>query len=263
MFVYKITNTENDRVYVGLTTGSLSKRWREHKSAAKTGSDKPLYRAMQKYGFDKFAIEVVHVAASAEEMREVELKMIDELGAHATLNGYNLTDHGYKIGHTNHKFGETVYNSKLTEEIVGFIRSPEHWQISNAEMLGLVKEKFLFAGKHDALRDARRGDTWKHLDKAHAPVKCGQGNRKPEATDEQKVEARKTLDEHRAVAVANSANQRRGKKGNHGKLSEDSVRGIFFSPESLMRTANNFGVSKKTVLLIKQRKSHVYLTKEL
>lgn len=263
MLVYKITNTVNDRIYIGLTTCDLKKRWKEHRSEAKTGSEKPLYRAMRKHGVDKFHIETVHVATSIQEMREVELRLIDELGTHATRNGYNLTDHGHKIGVTNKKFGESVYNSKLTEEIVGFIRNPEHWQISNEEMLAMVRERFLFDGKFDSVRDARRGDTWAHLNAAHAPVKCGQGNRRPELSDDQKSAARDVLAAHHSEAITKSAELRRGKKGSHGKLSEDAIRGIFFSPESLMKTANNFGVSKKMVLLIKQRKAHTYLTQGL
>jgi group I intron endonuclease len=263
VLVYKITNTVNDRIYIGLTTCDLKKRWKEHKSAAKTGSEKPLYRAMQKYGVDKFHIEVAYVASSIEEMRQVELKLIDELGAHTAVNGYNLTDHGYRIGNFNQKSGESVYNAKLTEEIVGFIRNPEHLGISNENMLAMVQERFLFDGKFDSIRDARRGDTWRHLNDLHAPVKCGQGNRRSELSDEQKSLAKETLATHHSAAIAKSAEMRRGKKGSHGRLSEEVIRGIFFSPESLMKTAVNFGISKKMVLLIKQRKAHTYLTQGL
>jgi group I intron endonuclease len=101
VLVYKITNTVNDRIYIGLTTCDLKKRWREHVCAANTGSDKPLYRAMKKYGVDKFRIEVVHVAESIEEMRQVELRLIDNLGSHINVGGYNLTDHGYTHGNFN------------------------------------------------------------------------------------------------------------------------------------------------------------------
>ena len=57
MFVYKITNKVNPRVYVGLTVCTLEKRWREHRSAANTGVEKPLYRAMRKHGIENFSIE--------------------------------------------------------------------------------------------------------------------------------------------------------------------------------------------------------------
>lgn len=263
MLVYKITNTVNDRIYIGLTTCDLKKRWREHRCAAASDSNKPLYRAMQKHGIDKFSIEVIYEAASIEDMRAAELRFIDELNAHVDAGGYNLTDHGHKHGTHNQSCGERRYNAVLTEGIVGFIRNPEHWQISNEEMLSMVKERFLFDGKFDSVRDARRGDTWTHLNASYAPVKCGQGNRRPELSDEQKFAAKDVLATHHSAAIAKSAELRRGKKGSHGKLSEDAIRGIFFSPESLMKTANNFGVSKKMVLLIKQRKAHTYLTQGL
>ncbi len=263
MLVYKITNTVNDRIYIGLTSCDLKKRWREHKCVAASDSNKPLYRAMRKHGIDKFSIEVIYEATSVEDMRAAELRFIDELDAHVNAAGYNLTDHGHRHGTHNQINGVRIYNAVLTEEIVAFIRDPKHWQVSNKEMLAMVKECFLFDGKFDSVRDARRGDTWAHLNASHAPVKCGQGNRRPELSDDQKSAAREVLAAHHGAAITKSAELRRGKKGSHGKLSEDVIRGIFFSPESLMKTANNFGVSKKMVLLIKQRKAHTYLTQGL
>ena len=67
----------------------------------------------------------------------------------------------------------------------------------------------------------------------------------------------------RSEALAKLSDMRRGKRGANAKLPEQTVKDIFYSPLSLLKTAEQFGVSKKMVLLIKQRKAHVYLTKEL
>lgn len=263
MLVYKISNTVNDRVYVGLTTCSLEKRWREHKCAANTGSDKPLYRAMRKYGIENFSIELLHKATSIEEMRAAELKYIQQFKSHALEEGYNLTDHGYNFGHVNRLTGDKIYNAKLTEDIVAFIRDPKHWDKTNAQMLLIVKEHFGFAGARDTIRDARRGDAWSHLNEKYAPIRVGQGNRKPPLTEEQRTKAAKTLKAHNAEAVKKWMANRVGKRGPNARLSEATVKQIFYSPETLLKTAEQFGVSKKMVLLIKQRKAHVYLTKDL
>lgn len=263
MLVYKITNTVNDRVYVGLTIGPLQVRWRQHLWAANTDVDKPLYRAMRKYGADKFSIEVIYEATSIEDLRAAEIRLIAELKAHAKEGGYNLTDHGHKYGTVDQLQGEDIYNAKLTEEMVAFIRDPAHWDKPNSAVLQMVQERFGAEIARDTLRDARRGDSWTYLNDRCPPVKVGQGKRKPPMTEERKAQARQTLDAHRTAALAKLSDMRRGKRGANAKLPEQTVKDIFYSPLSLLKTSEQFGVSKKMVLLIKQRRAHVYLTKDL
>lgn len=261
--VYKISNTVNDRLYVGLTTNGLEKRWREHRCAANVNVDKPLYRAMRLHGVDNFKIELIYEATSAEDMRQAELRYIVALKSHVKDGGYNLTDHGFQHGNESVPRGEDSYRAKLTEEMVAFIRSPEHWDKSNTAILDMLEEMFGFDGARDTVRDARRGDHWQHLNDKYPPVKTFRGARQAPKTEAQKAKSRETLDAHRAEAVALAAILRRGKRGANAKLSEDTVRSIFYSPLSLLKTAAQYGVSKKMVLLIKQRKTHVYLTKDL
>lgn len=263
MYVYKIINTVNDRVYIGLTTGSIAKRWREHRCAANIDVDKPLYRAMRKHGIDKFSIHVIYTTDCVEDLRAAEIRFIDEFKAHAKDNGYNLTDHGFCHGKTNQPSGEDLYNAKLTEEIVAFIRNPIHWDKSNAVILEMVKEQFGFDGARDTIRDARRGDLWKHLDDQYPPVRTGQGSRQPVMTGKRKEAAISLLRANHAKAIQKSAGLRKNKRGANAKLPEETVKEIFYSPLSLLKTAAKYGVSKKMVLLIKQRKAHVYLTKGL
>jgi group I intron endonuclease len=263
MLIYKITNSVNDRVYIGLTTCTLAKRWREHLCSANTGVEKPLYRAMRKYGTANFKIEVVYTATSVEDLRVAELRYIKEYKAHALENGYNLTDHGYQHGKANQTRGETVYNSKVTEDIVAFIRDPQHWDRSNQQMLELVKEKFGFVGARDTIRDARRGDAWKHLNDRYPPVRVGQGTRKSPLSEEQKAKLRASMLLHAEKIHARKVEARANKRAPNAKLSEETVRNIFYNQAPLLKTAEQFGVSKKMVLLIKQRKAHVYLTKDL
>lgn len=263
MLVYKITNTVNERVYVGLTTASLEKRWREHKCAANLDVDKPLYRAMRKYGIDKFSIHVIYVATSIEDMRQAEIRYISELKAHVADGGYNLTDHGFAHGKANQPMGEQSVSAKLTEEMVAFIRDPAHWDKSNRIVLDMVKAQFAFNGSRDAIRDARRGDVWKHLNDKYPPIRTSRGSRKAAMSEEQKAAARAILAQNHAEAIQKSSVLRAGKRGLNARLSEQTVKDIFFSQQSLSKTAQQYGVSKKMVLLIKQRKAHVYLTKGL
>ena len=52
--VYSIINTVNDNKYIGQTRQNLNKRWLYHITESKSFSDRPLYRAINKYGIDSF-----------------------------------------------------------------------------------------------------------------------------------------------------------------------------------------------------------------
>ena len=264
MQVYKITNNVNGHGYIGITQCSLAKRWREHLCAARTGSDKRLYRAMRKYGTDNFSIAVIREATSFEELQRLECELVIEHNTHAKNGqGYNLTAGGEGRDRADQKFGEAIYSSLLTEEIVAFARDPQHWNISNADVLALIADKFELDCSIDTVKDARNGSSWTHLNAKYPPIKRGRGTRNDVMSAETLKEKRENLAKYHAQAIAKAADLRRGKRGPNAKLSEQTVRDIFFHNESLNKTAAKFGVSKKMVVLIKQRKAHTYLTQGL
>jgi group I intron endonuclease len=264
MLVYKITNNVNGHGYIGITQCALAKRWREHLCAARTGSDKRLYRAMRKYGTDNFSIAVLYEADSFQELQAVERGLIASHGTYASGGkGYNLTSGGEGRDRVDQLFGEGITQSVLTEEIVAFARDPQHWNISNADVLALIANKFELDCSIDTVKDARNGSSWTHLNAKYPPVKRGRGVRHDVVSDETKAVHRANLAKHHTAAIEASAEMRKGKRGSHAKISEETVRDIFFNPESLNKTATKFGVSKKMVLLIKQRKAHTYLTQGL
>lgn len=93
--VYKITNLVNGKIYVGQTTCTEAKRWREHKCAARKQNPKlAIHRAMAKYGFDSFAMEVIDSADSQEELSRKEVEWIVKLNSGTLGHGYNLTAGG-------------------------------------------------------------------------------------------------------------------------------------------------------------------------
>jgi len=264
MLVYKITNNVNGYGYIGITQCSLAKRWREHLSAARTGSDKRLYKAMRKYGTDSFGITVLYEATSFQELQAVEKGAIAEHGTHANGGkGYNLTSGGEGRDRVDQIFGEDIPQSVLTEEIVAFARDPQHWNISNADVLALIAQKFELNCAVDTIKDARNGSSWTHLNKQYPPVKRGRGARNDVVSDETRQLQKDTLAKHHAAAIIAAAKARTGKRSSHAKLPVETVREIFFHPDSLSKTAARFGVSKKMVLLIKQRRAHTYLTQGL
>lgn len=101
MYIYKITNTINNKVYIGQTTLKYaSQRWQVHKyDAKKKHKQYPLYRAMFKYGINKFKFEVIYVAKNLEELNEKEIEFIKIFNC-LTPNGYNILHGGKNAKHT-------------------------------------------------------------------------------------------------------------------------------------------------------------------
>lgn len=93
MCIYKIINSINTKIYIGLTTVSLQQRWVGHQTQARIGNQKPLYRAMRKYGIENFSIEIVCETDSYEELGKLERYYIKEYNSRVP-NGYNISSGG-------------------------------------------------------------------------------------------------------------------------------------------------------------------------
>lgn len=262
LFVYKISNTVNDKIYIGLTTCSIKKRWREHLSAANRGCENPLYRAMRKHGIENFNIEAIYQTVDVQDLRTAEVELISTYKSHVSANGYNLTDYGIEFGDINKARGEVSWRSMLTDEIVKTIRDPKTAHITNQGMTNLICERFGKIVSRDCVRDARRGDSWTHLNDVAPPLPKRQGGRQT-FTKEAKQRSIAALKQHHSEAVKKSADMRRGQRGLNAKVSEEDVIAIFKSPLSLTKTAEKFGISVATVKTIKYRKFHKQITKDL
>jgi group I intron endonuclease len=85
--IYKITNTVNGEIYIGSTHQPLGKRWGQHIASAydDINIDKPLYKMIREYGYDKFKIELVanFPCISKKSLETEELTYIKHSG---TLN---------------------------------------------------------------------------------------------------------------------------------------------------------------------------------
>ena len=89
-YIYKITNTLNDKVYIGQTIKTVQKRFTQHKNNSNKEyfSQIVLYKAFNKYGIENFI---------CEEIEEVPNDKLDEREKYWTeyydsyFNGYNST----------------------------------------------------------------------------------------------------------------------------------------------------------------------------
>lgn len=87
--IYKITNTCNDKVYIGQTWQKLSQRFNEHKSHC---TSIKLKNAMNKYGKDKFQIVFLTLAHTQEMADHWEMHFIERYNS--INNGYNIKSGG-------------------------------------------------------------------------------------------------------------------------------------------------------------------------
>ena len=90
-YIYQITNQVNGKIYIGKTERTIQERWKEHcRDYIKDRCyNRPLYRAMRKYGLSNFTIELLEETDNPEE-REIfwiEQKSSFKYGYNATMGG--------------------------------------------------------------------------------------------------------------------------------------------------------------------------------
>lgn len=116
-YIYKITNTQNGKIYVGKTLESVEKRFKEHcKDSKKQRCEKrPLYDAMNKYGIESFKVETIEQCSEAV-VNEREIYWIEKLDSFH--NGYNATKGGDGKRYANYDLIYSLWQEgKLLKEI--------------------------------------------------------------------------------------------------------------------------------------------------
>jgi len=118
--IYLITNKINNKKYVGQSSNT-EERWYRHSVDYKRLTDRYLYRAMNKYGFDNFYFEVIEENIPIEYIGEKEIYYIKYFNTKAP-NGYNMTDGGEGSfnrvisNETKEKISKSLKGKKLSEE---------------------------------------------------------------------------------------------------------------------------------------------------
>ena len=92
--VYKIINSVNSKLYIGVTISPLDARFRGHRSdALRKKVTEQIHRAMRKYGVDKFSISLIrNDAKNFKELSEQEVAAIKKYDS--IENGYNVSPGG-------------------------------------------------------------------------------------------------------------------------------------------------------------------------
>ena len=78
MYIYKITNLINNKIYIGQTVQKNPKmRWYAHLAYARNGVKAHLYDSIRKYGKENFKWEVLQQANDIDELNILETRWAD------------------------------------------------------------------------------------------------------------------------------------------------------------------------------------------
>jgi group I intron endonuclease len=92
-YLYKITNLENDKCYIGWTGRTVTYRWQRHQDdALKHRDNRKFYNAIRKHGLDCWQVETLLEVASVEEAKSKEIELIEKFDSYR--QGYNATKGG-------------------------------------------------------------------------------------------------------------------------------------------------------------------------
>lgn len=109
MFIYKITNKKNGKMYIGQTIRPVEDRWKRHCSDALNHIlDTHFARAIRYYAPSAFTIEIIDTATTQQELTAKESYWI---------TWYDSINNGYNETSAIHKCGGNTYQGKNAEEL--------------------------------------------------------------------------------------------------------------------------------------------------
>jgi group I intron endonuclease len=92
-YLYKITNLQNNKSYIGWTGRTVEDRWQQHQKDALTHRDnRKFYNAIRKYGVASWKVETLVEVATIDEAKQKEIELIERYDSY--YQGYNATKGG-------------------------------------------------------------------------------------------------------------------------------------------------------------------------
>jgi group I intron endonuclease len=128
--IYKITNTTNNKSYIGYTY-NVAKRIQEHKLRASKPNNYPLYNAIRKHKWNNFKVEIIYQSLDKlHTLNIMEPFFIKEYNTFFDMPnswGYNLTSGGSS-------------NSTISENTIKIISENTKKQWKNVEFRNAMVE---------------------------------------------------------------------------------------------------------------------------
>ncbi len=138
MFIYKITNIVNGKIYIGQTIHSVTDRFRRHCN----GHSKNMLigKSIKKYGKENFVCETIYECVDIKELNEKEEYYILHCGSMVPL-GYNISKGGFN------KLMSEETKTKISLSNKGIPKSKEHSNKVKNRMLEIDPDYYKKLGK--------------------------------------------------------------------------------------------------------------------
>lgn len=147
--IYRITNTQNGKSYIGQTVKQVHVRFREHQwLATRPESNWHFAKALRKYPFSAWVIETIDFAFTVEEAHAKECAWIAKCDTVA--HGYNST-----LGGQGAPGYEWTDEQRLTASLNAYPRTEEHRE-AQREVLAKAQEKIVQTRQTAEYREAQR-----------------------------------------------------------------------------------------------------------
>jgi group I intron endonuclease len=257
--VYKITNTLNGKLYIGITIRPLQTRWKQHITQSRT-SEYPLHKSMRKYGIDQFTIEVIEMCIDHTTLLQRERYWIE---CYNTMipNGYNITAGGEGIFgmHRSEETKRKIANKPITPEFRQRMREIANERAQDPEYIEKLRQAN--TGKHHTaasiskIREARA----KQVFTSDAIEKRSQKNRGRVHT-EQSVANMSAAQKDRYI----SPEHRQKISRTLSLLTDEQAAIVKFDAYGLMQKeyAALFGVSAQTVNGLVRGRTYKHITRD-
>ena len=133
--IYCITNLINNKMYIGQTSRIYQERWKEHlESARDLNNQRPLYRAMRKYGVENFSFSIIE-SCPDDKLNAREQYWINEkqtwMAEHPEI-GYNLTCGGDGGTKYSYDYIKLLYKDGMTQSEIREELQCDPWVIRQA-----------------------------------------------------------------------------------------------------------------------------------
>lgn len=115
--IYLLTNTINNKVYIGQTWNNLDSRFGYNGEGYKNSTI--LYSAIQRHGANNFKYSILATAETQEDANKIEHQYIEQYDSKNQEKGYNIKDGGSVGKHseeTINKISETMKNKEWSPE---------------------------------------------------------------------------------------------------------------------------------------------------
>jgi group I intron endonuclease len=195
MIIYKITNTVNNKSYIGQTVRTLRQRKNQHISESKRGKDTTCYihNAIRKHGDVNFKFEIIDKCKNIDELNEKEIYHIEKYNT-LKPNGYNLTEGGN--GTTGYVFDDET-KKRISES------NKKSWKNKTPEQKKEQGDriKLFYVNNRSSLLGKKRPEITGDLNPAKRPEvrkkisEKNSGNERPDLSERNKSNFGKTYEE--------------------------------------------------------------------